>query len=114
MWNVLPTLKPLDETAGAVLDRRSGAELGSCSRGYGTPCIHEHACIRCPMLRPDPAQRRRLESIRANLVERRGEAIRMGWRGELEGIEISLRAADEKLAQMSRIVRLTLERRRPD
>ena len=88
-------------------------ELGSCSRGYGTPCIHEHACIRCPMLRPDPAQRHRLESIRANLVDRRGEATRMGWRGELEGIEISLRAADEKLEQMTRIVRLTLERRPP-
>jgi integrase len=86
-------------------------ELGSCSRSYGTPCIHEHACIRCPMLRPDPVQRHRLESIRANLVERRGEAARMGWQGELEGIEISLRAADEKLSQMSRIVRLTLERR---
>lgn len=37
----------------------------------------------------------------------------MGWRGELEGIEISLCAADEKPAQMSRIVRLTLERRAP-
>ena len=88
-------------------------ELGSCSRGYGTPCIHEHACIRCPMLRPDPTQRHRLESIRANLIDRQGEATRMGWRGELEGIEISLRAADEKLIQMTRIVRLTLERRPP-
>ena len=29
-------------------------ELGTCGRGYGTPCQHEHACIRCPMLRPDP------------------------------------------------------------
>ncbi|WP_319686619.1 hypothetical protein [Streptomyces sp. ME19-01-6] len=25
-------------------------ELGSCGRPYGTPCTHEHACIRCPML----------------------------------------------------------------
>jgi len=89
-------------------------ELGSCSRGYGTPCIHEHACIRCPMLRPDPAQRHRLETILANLHERRAEAKRMGWLGELEGIEISIRAAEEKLGQMSQIVRLTLERRRPD
>jgi hypothetical protein len=29
----------------------------------------------------------------------------------LEGIEISLRAADEKLSRMTRIVRLTLVRR---
>ena len=26
-------------------------ELGDCARPYGTPCIHEHACVRCPMLR---------------------------------------------------------------
>jgi len=106
-----PTPTEIDEFQEHFAKRK--VELGSCSRGYGTPCIHEHACIRCPMLRPDPAQRQRLESIRANLVERRGEATRMGWLGELEGIEISLRAADEKLAQMTRIVRLTLERRAP-
>lgn len=106
-----PTPHELEEFQQHFAKRK--VELGSCARGYGTPCIHEHACIRCPMLRPDPAQRHRLEALRANLVERRGEATRMGWRGELEGIEISLRAADEKLAQMSRIVKLTLERRPP-
>jgi hypothetical protein len=26
-------------------------ELGDCGRPYGTPCQHEHTCIRCPMLR---------------------------------------------------------------
>ena len=31
--------------------------LGDCGRAYGTSCIHEHSCIRCPMLRVDPAQR---------------------------------------------------------
>ncbi len=24
--------------------------LGTCGRPYGTPCKHEHACIRCPVL----------------------------------------------------------------
>jgi hypothetical protein len=24
-----------------------------CDRPYGTPCAHEHACIRCPMLRTE-------------------------------------------------------------
>ena len=28
-------------------DKRK-VELGSCARPYGTPCQHEHACIRCP------------------------------------------------------------------
>jgi Phage integrase family len=29
-------------------------ELGTCGRPYGTPCQHEHACVRCPMLRMAP------------------------------------------------------------
>ncbi|WP_374706772.1 tyrosine-type recombinase/integrase [Arthrobacter sp. NicSoilC12] len=37
--------------------KKRKVELGSCGRAYGTPCIHEHACIRCPVLRPDPTQR---------------------------------------------------------
>ena len=81
-------------------------ELGTCSRAYGTPCVHEHACVRCPMLRPDPAQRRRLEEIQVNLTNRRVEAQNNGWLGELEGIDISLRSAAEKLETMTRITRL--------
>lgn len=38
----------------------------------------------------------------------------MGWLGEVDGIEISIRAAEEKLGQMTQLVRLTLERRRPN
>ncbi|HEY8700282.1 MAG TPA: site-specific integrase, partial [Arthrobacter sp.] len=30
-------------------DKRK-VELGACGRPYGTPCAHEHACVRCPML----------------------------------------------------------------
>jgi integrase len=33
---------------------RRKLSLGTCGRCYATPCIHEHACIRCPLLRPDP------------------------------------------------------------
>jgi hypothetical protein len=77
--------------------------LGTCGRSYGTPCIHEHSCIRCPLLRPDPAQRQRLLDIRANLVSRIEEAARHGWAGEAEGLKISLAAAGHKLAQMDQI-----------
>lgn len=28
--------------------------IGDCGRSYDTPCIHEHSCLRCPLLRPDP------------------------------------------------------------
>jgi hypothetical protein len=55
-------------------------ELG----GYGTPCAHEHACIRCPMLRPYPAQKPGLEEIAVNLEERIKEAQERGWKGENE------------------------------
>jgi hypothetical protein len=85
---------------------RRKVELGTCGRGYGTPCQHEHACIRCPMLRPDPAQRPRLEEIVANLHERLTEARDRGWIGEVEGIQVSIAAAQDKLARMSRIVSL--------
>ena len=47
---------------------RRKLSLGTCGRSYATPCIHEHACIRCPLLRPDPAQRPRLAEIRDNLI----------------------------------------------
>ena len=99
-----PTDAELDEFHAHFLKRK--VELGSCGRAYGTPCIHEHACIRCPMLRPDPTQRARLEEIRINLTERGLEAKTKGWLGELEGIQISITAAEEKLASMDRIVRL--------
>lgn len=49
-------------------------ELGTCGRPYGTPCQHEHACIRCPMLRVDPRQHARLAEIARNLIDRIAEA----------------------------------------
>jgi len=67
-------------------ERRKVA-LGTCGRSYATPCVHEHSCLRCPLLRPDPAQRPRLVEIHDNLVARIGEARREGWSGEVEGAE---------------------------
>lgn len=79
---------------------RRKVELGTCARPYGTPCRHEHACLRCPMLRPDPAQAQRLIEIIANLNERAEEAQQRGWLGELDGLHTSLTAARQKLRQM--------------
>jgi hypothetical protein len=58
--------------------------LGTCGRSYATPCIHEHSCLRCPLLRPDPAQRPRLLEVGDNLITRIEEARREGWLGEIE------------------------------
>jgi hypothetical protein len=74
--------------------------LGDCGRAYGTDCVHEHACVRCPLLIVSPSERPRLVEIRDNLAERIAEAEREGWRGEVEGLKVSLAAAEEKIAQL--------------
>ena len=81
---------------------RRKVELGVCGRAYGTPCQHEHACIRCPMLRPDPKQLGRLTEIIENLDARLAEAHNRGWLGEVEGLQASLGAAHQKLTTMQR------------
>ena len=81
---------------------RRKVSTGTCARPFGTPCIHEHACVRCPMLWPDPAQRHRLVEIRDNLHARIGEAEREGWLGEVEGLQVSLAGANDKITQLDK------------
>ena len=59
--------------------------------------------LRCPLLRPDPAQRQRLLDVRENLLARIEEARREGWLGEVEGLQISLAGARTKLAQVEQM-----------
>jgi hypothetical protein len=56
--------------------------------------------VRCSLLRPDPAQRARLEEIRDNLEARIIEAKREGWLGEVEGLQVSYSGVKDKLAQI--------------
>jgi site-specific recombinase XerD len=84
-------------------------ELGECGRPYGTSCKHEHARIRCPSLRLDPKARPRLIVIIANLKDRIQEARINGWLGEVQGLQISLDAAVDKLTTLDR-----LRRQRPN
>lgn len=95
---------PTDEEWAEFLGHfeRRKVSTGTCGRAFGTPCIHEHACIRCPMLWPDPTQRDRLAEIRNNLTARIAEAEREGWLGEVEGLKVSLAGAEDKLAQIDR------------
>ncbi len=86
---------------------RRKVSIGTCARAFSTPCIHEHACVRCPMLWPDPGQRARLADIRGNLIDRIAEAEREGWLGEVEGLKVSLAGAENKLAQIDRRPRPT-------
>ncbi len=97
----VPTEQEWEEFLGHF-ERRKVA-LGTCGRSYATPCIHEHACLRCPLLRPDPAQHQRLVEIRDNLHARIAEARREGWLGEVDGLQISLNGARQKLDQLDQL-----------
>lgn len=81
-----------DEFLGHFAKRK--VSIGDCAREYGTSCRHEHSCIRCPLLRPDPAQKTRLQDIRSNLIERIDEAREHSWLGEVEGLQATLAAAE--------------------
>jgi Phage integrase family len=94
-----PTEEEWDEFLGHFERRK--LSLGTCGRAYGTSCIHEHSCIRCPLLRPDPAQRARLVQIHDNLVDRLAEARTEGWFGEVDGLQVSLDAVRNKIAQLN-------------
>ncbi|MGI5135524.1 MULTISPECIES: hypothetical protein [unclassified Streptomyces] len=58
---------------------------------------------------PDPAQRARIAEIRDNLLARIEEARREGWLGEVEGLQISLAGANDKLAQIDRRLPQTVD-----
>ena len=96
----VPTDEEWSEFLGHFEQRK--VSIGTCARAFSTPCIHEHACVRCSMLWPDPNQRARLVDIRDNLLDRIAEAEREGWLGEVEGLRVSLSGAENKLAQIDR------------
>lgn len=54
------------------------------------------------MLWPEPAQWPRIAELRDNLTARISEAEREDWLDEIEGLQISLAGANDKLAQIDR------------
>jgi hypothetical protein len=56
------------------------------------------------MLRISPQQRPRLTEIISNLRERITEARMNGWLGEVQGLQVSLEAANRKLASLDRSI----------
>jgi hypothetical protein len=96
----VPTDEEWQEFLGHFERRK--VSIGTCGRAFGSPCIHEHACVRCSLLWPDPVQRPRLVEIRDNLIARISEARREGWLGEVEGLQVSLAGAEDKLDRLDR------------
>jgi integrase len=83
--------------------RRRRMALGDCYRPYGSDCPHEHACVRCPMLRMDPAQLPRLLQIEQDTHRLLAEAQQQGWEGEAAGLADTLAHIADKKAQVQRI-----------
>jgi hypothetical protein len=83
--------------------RRRRMALGDCYRPYGTDCPHEHACVRCPMLRMDPTQLPRLLQIEHDTHRLLAEAHEKGWEGEAAGLEDTLGHIADKKAQVQRL-----------
>ncbi|MEU8251063.1 site-specific integrase [Nonomuraea sp. NPDC048916] len=81
-------------------------ELGGCARPYGTPCQHEHACLRCPMININPKMLHRLDEIELDLLARRARAEAEGWLGEIEGIDLTLTFLRQKRDQTRRLARV--------
>jgi hypothetical protein len=76
---------------------------GNCDRPYGSPCAHEHACVRCPMLRPEPSRLPLLRELETNLTERIAEARDRVWLGEVTGLEQTLTALRAKAQHAERL-----------
>lgn len=87
--------------------RRRQMALGECYRPYGTECPHEHACVRCPMLRMDAGQLPRLVQIEKDTLRLLKEARTNGWEGEAAGLETTLIHIKDKKAQVTRIREIT-------
>jgi integrase len=77
---------------------------GNCDRPYGSPCAHEHACVRCPMLRPEPSRLPLMRELETNLTERIDQARARSWLGEVEGLQQTLMALRDKTQQAERLV----------
>jgi hypothetical protein len=87
---------------GCSLRASNAAKSRSAPAAHSRQRLRTRRCVRCPLLWPDPTQRQRLLEIRDNLTARIAEAEREGWLGEVEGLQVSLAGAEDKLAQIDR------------
>ena len=90
----------------AHFDKRK-VSVGTCARAFGSPCIHEHACVRCSLLRPDPASvtASRRSAPTCSTASRRlnTKAGSATWKS----LQVSLAGAGDKLTQITALLRRT-------
>ncbi|WIX85786.1 site-specific integrase [Amycolatopsis sp. DG1A-15b] len=97
-----PTAAELSEFAAHFGQRR--IEMGSCVRPYGTPCAHEHACLRCPFQQIEPAELPNLDKIKANIGRRIEAAREKQWLGDVAQLEKTLTHVDAKREGLLRLL----------
>lgn len=98
----VPSAGELAEFADHFGKRR--IELGTCVRPYGSPCVHEHACLRCPFQQIEPEQLPRLVEIQSDIKIRIEAARDNKWLGDVAQLEQTLRHVDDKHAQLLRLL----------
>jgi integrase len=81
--------------------------LGDCHRPYGTPCVHEHACVKCRFLRVDPGQLPRIEEVTTNANERLTEAQDRAWLGAVAALEDSLKHLRQRRVEAEQQLKTT-------
>lgn len=103
----LPIRVPVERSIAVFASLTSAEKLRTAQSRPGNmwpqprnPLPARKACVRCPLLRVDPAQMPRLEEIHANLLDRLHEAKHQGWLGEVAAIETTMAAAAQKLEAM--------------
>ena len=95
------TSPPKSGTSSSATSSSARSPSGSAPGTSEPHAPHEHSCVRCPQLRPDPAQEPRLLEIRDNLQARTAEARREGWLGEIAGLEATVRRRAETTSDES-------------
>lgn len=97
-----PTAAELTEFANHFGQRR--IEMGSCVRPYGTPCAHEHACLRCPFQQIEPTEMPNLDKVKANINQRIKAAREKQWLGDVAQLEKTLTHVEAKREGLLRLL----------
>jgi len=97
-----PTAAELAEFAEHFGNRR--IELGACVRPYNTPCIHEHACLRCPFQQVDAENLPQLQQVEADIHTRIETAREKSWLGDIAQLEQTLEKVIHKRDELQAAV----------
>lgn len=97
-----PTAAEIAEFVAHFDQRR--IEMGNCVRPYGTPCVHEHACLRCPFQQIEPTEMPNLDKIKTSITRRIETAREKQWLGDVAQLEKTLTHVEAKREGLLRLL----------